>query len=92
MLEGGCAYMHMMRGYVILGDSLQATPPAGVYLTYLLDLVHFEGIEKEVREIICNFEKKSRQAFAQRETGRLLDGCAEDDMGRVLGEKGRNNG
>lgn len=42
---GWYAYMHRRRGCVILGGS-QATPPAGE-MTYLLDLVHFNGIERE---------------------------------------------
>lgn len=50
--------MHMTRGCVILGGS-QATPPAGVLVTYLSDLVHFEGIEKGVKKIICMVERKS---------------------------------
>jgi hypothetical protein len=28
-------------------------------VTYLLDLVHFKGIEKGVKEIICMVERKS---------------------------------
>lgn len=43
---------------MILGGS-QATPPAGVLVTYLLDFVHFEGIEKEVKKIIFIVERKS---------------------------------
>lgn len=62
-------------------------------VTYLLDLVHFKGIEKGVREIICMVERKSNVRLSLSEKpGELLDGDVEDDMGRVLGEKGRNNG
>jgi hypothetical protein len=48
----------MTRGCVILGNR-QATPLAGVWVTYLPDLVHFEGIEKGVKKIICIVEWKS---------------------------------
>lgn len=54
--------MHMTRGCVIL-ESSQATPPAGVLVTYLLDLVHFEGIEKGVKEVICMVERKKYLGF-----------------------------
>lgn len=57
-------------------------------MTYLLDLVHFKGIEKGVKEIICMVERKSSVRLSLSEKpGECWMGDVEDDMGGEFWER-----